>query len=124
MSNAGAVGLMQVKPSTAKAVAVQAGIADEMTPEALSDPATNIRVGVRYLAYLVRRYGGDVELALAAYNAGLGNADRWSAEARKAGGTFSESIAFPETARYVDEVRAQSAAYRALYPDVFADSGK
>ncbi|HEY5548382.1 MAG TPA: lytic transglycosylase domain-containing protein [Coriobacteriia bacterium] len=124
VSSAGAVGLMQVKPSTAVAVARAAGIRDEMTTEALSTAALNIRIGTAYLAELIARYDGDVPLALAAYNAGLGNADRWAKEARLAKRPFSESIAFPETARYVDEVVAQEKAYRSLYPDAFASALK
>jgi soluble lytic murein transglycosylase len=122
VSAAGAVGLMQVKPSTAAAVARRAGITGEMSAAALSVPATNIRVGIRYLAYLIKRYDGDVELALAAYNAGLTNADRWAAEAKKLGQPFSESIAFPETAKYVTNVLAQQKVYRSLYPGVFTNA--
>jgi soluble lytic murein transglycosylase len=124
VSDAGAVGLMQIKPSTAVAVARDAGITDKMTTAALSVPDTNIRVGTKYFAYLVRRYGGDVQLGLAAYNAGLGNADRWAAEAQRLHRPFSESIAFPETARYVENVLAQQKAYRGLYPNAFAASSK
>jgi soluble lytic murein transglycosylase len=122
VSAAGAVGLMQVKPSTAAAVARRAGITGEMTAAALSVPATNIRVGTRYLAYLIKRYDGDVELALAAYNAGLTNADQWAAKAKRLGRPFSESIAFPETARYVENVLAQQKVYRSLYPSVFTNA--
>jgi soluble lytic murein transglycosylase len=124
VSAAGAVGLMQVKPSTAVAVARGAGIPDKMTPAALSVPETNIRVGTKYFAYLVKRYDGDTELALAAYNAGLGNADRWAAEARRTGNQFTDSIAFPETARYVNNVLAQQELYRTLYPDAFSAASK
>lgn len=119
VSDAGAVGLMQVRPSTAAPVARAAGIEGDMNTEALSDPETNIRVGTRYFAYLVRRYDNDTQLALAAYNAGLTNADRWAEEARRSGEPFTDSIAFPETASYVDKVIAQTRVYRTLYPGVF-----
>jgi len=124
VSPAGAVGLMQVKPSTAKAVAQAAGMAGKMNVAALSEPDANIRVGTLYLAELVGRYGGNVQLALAAYNAGMGNADRWAAEWARNNGRLSDTIDFPETAHYVDEVEAQAAAYRRLYPGVFADAVK
>lgn len=124
VSSAGAVGLMQVKPSTAQSVARTAGIPGPVTADTLSDPSVNIRIGIAYLAELIARYDGDVPLALAAYNAGLGNADRWAAQAHRAGTPFSDSIAFPETAAYVDEVVAQERTYRALYPGVFADAAK
>ena len=124
VSSAGAVGLMQVKPSTAQAVARAAGIRYPITSADLLDASLNIRIGSAYLAELLARYSGDVPLALAAYNAGLGNADRWAQEARRAGRPFSESIAFGETARYVDDVIAERGTYRSLYPGVFANAQK
>jgi soluble lytic murein transglycosylase-like protein len=71
VSPRGAVGLMQVMPITAQRYGVQAD--RKMTVEKkLADPATNIRTGTRYLRYLLDLYPGNVELALAAYNAGEG----------------------------------------------------
>jgi soluble lytic murein transglycosylase len=119
VSSAGAVGLMQVKPSTAKAVARAAGIEGPVDATTLSAAPLNIRIGTAYLAELVARYDGDVPLALAAYNAGLGNADNWATAARRSGRPFSESIAFPATARYVEKVVAQERVYRSLYPHAF-----
>jgi soluble lytic murein transglycosylase len=119
VSNAGAVGLMQVMPSTADAVATRLGIGGKMDAAALSVPETNIRVGAAYLAELLGRYGDSLDLALAAYNAGITNADRWAAHWKRADGPLGAMVDFPETARYVEEVRAQVAAYRELYPDAF-----
>lgn len=124
VSEAGAVGLMQIKPSTASSIARHLGIPGKMTTAALSVPDTNIRVGTRYLAYLMQRYDRDERLALAAYNAGLTNADRWAADARRQGRTFSDSIAFPATARYVEDVIAQAGVYRRLYPGAFSSASK
>jgi soluble lytic murein transglycosylase-like protein len=67
VSDKGALGLMQVMPETAAWVGV---------PHA-ADPATNLEAGCRYLATLIDDFGGDVELALAAYNAGPGAVQRW-----------------------------------------------
>jgi soluble lytic murein transglycosylase-like protein len=67
VSSKGAVGLMQVLPETAAGVGL---------PDA-ADPATNLEAGCRYLAALLESFGGDVELALAAYNAGPGAVRRW-----------------------------------------------
>jgi len=120
-SSAGAIGLMQVLPSTAKAVAHRLGIDGKMTETALKDPVTNIRVGTAYLAELVARYQGDKRMALAAYNAGISNADRW-AKRWHAGMDDSEAVRlidFPETSHYVGEVLAQVKVYRSLYPDSF-----
>jgi soluble lytic murein transglycosylase len=124
VSSAGAVGLMQVKPSTAKAVARRLGIEGKMNEAALVVPETNIRVGTAYLAELVTRYGGSVDLALAAYNAGMSNADEWAVGWVPAESTLSATIDFPETAHYVDEVLAQAEVYRSLYPDAFPEGGK
>ncbi len=117
VSRAGAVGLMQVKPSTAVV-----GLGRDITADRLRDPATNIRVGTHYLASLMRRYGGNTQLALAAYNAGMTNADAWLAQSEATGASFRDTIAFPETAYYVDDVARERAEYRELYPGAF--SGK
>lgn len=117
-SKAGAVGLMQVIPSTAHAVARDAGLPERVTAKTLERPGTNIRVGVRYLAYLVHHYG-DTRVALAAYNAGMTNVDRWVAASERTGTPFMEEIAFPATRHYVDEIETQSAEYRELYPAAF-----
>lgn len=119
VSPAGAVGLMQILPSTAKAVARNLGIAGKMNTAALKDADTNIRVGTAYLAELVARYGGSVDLALAAYNAGMTNADRWAGTWKRSKGPLSDTIDFPETAHYVDDVLEQEQTYRSLYPDAF-----
>jgi len=67
VSPKGAVGLMQVLPETA----AQIGVADA------ADPARNLEAGCKYLAALLESFGGDVELALAAYNAGPGAVRHW-----------------------------------------------
>ncbi len=91
-----------------------------MTVEALSDPETNVRIGTIYLAELIARYGGNTGLALSAYNGGMTNADAWAAEWARQHGKLSDTIDFPETAHYVDEVASQAAEYRRLYPGAFA----
>lgn len=114
-SSVGAQGLMQVMPSTAEELA-RRGIVDaeKFPPDSLSDPSVNIEYGTAYLRYLVERYH-EIEIALAAYNAGLRNADRWAAE----GGDIRDQIGFPETRHFVLKVSRARDRYKALYPDVF-----
>jgi len=119
VSGAGAVGLMQVKPSTARSIARITGMSGTYSKKTLKDPETNIRVGAAYLAYLLERYDGEVSFALAAYNGGLSNADVWADEAKASGKAFQDVIAFPETASYVEKVQVQRDVYRVLYPNVF-----
>jgi soluble lytic murein transglycosylase len=108
-SSAGARGLMQVTPAAARDIKRHSGgttfkIAD------LSDPEINIRYGTYQLRELLERYEGDVVAALAAYNAGPGNVDKWGGSS-----LTLEEIPFPETRGYVAEVLEQQHAYREKY---------
>jgi len=77
----------------------------------------NIAYGSYYLRYLLDHYGGNVTLALAAYNGGLANVDRWSTRANAEGRTLSaDAIPFPETREYVQRVLSAEQAYRSTYP--------
>jgi soluble lytic murein transglycosylase-like protein len=71
VSPKGAVGLMQLMPATAERFGVRAQ-ANQTWQERLTDPRTNLQAGARYLALLLRQFGGQLDLALAAYNAGEG----------------------------------------------------
>jgi soluble lytic murein transglycosylase-like protein len=105
LSDKGAVGLMQVLPDTGARYGVRAD-GKRSTAEKLRDPATNLRVGTRYLRDLLARFGNDVSLALAAYNAGEG-----------AVATHGNRIPpFAETRDYVRLVRALYAVYRPARP--------
>lgn len=118
VSGAGAVGLMQVMPKTAKQVARRAGYRQPVTVETLKRPELNVYVGTRYLADRIGQYG-DVGVGLAAYNAGSVAVDRWLAESRRSGHEFRDVVDFPETRHYMDEVIAQREVYAKLYPDAF-----
>ena len=101
-SSSGAIGLMQLTPTTAKGIAIRTGGSAFRTSD-LYDPEINIRYGAWYLRNLFQKYG-SVRLVLAAYNAGQGNVDRW----RSAG----EPIQYAETRAYVSRVERLERIYR------------
>lgn len=115
VSRAGAVGLMQVMPTTAEDMRAR-GIVSEaiVAGRPLSDPAANIEYGAAYLRYLVERYH-EIETALAAYNAGMRYADEWAAQ----GGSIRDAITFPETRHFVVRVVRAKERYEEIYPDAF-----
>ncbi|HET7573536.1 MAG TPA: lytic transglycosylase domain-containing protein [Solirubrobacterales bacterium] len=108
-SSAGARGLMQITPETANEVERQSG-GTTFELRDLSDPEINIRYGTYLLRELLERYDGDTIAALAAYNAGPTNVDRWGG-----GGLDVDGIRFPETRAYVEEVLDKQRAYRDEY---------
>jgi soluble lytic murein transglycosylase len=114
-SNAGARGVMQLLPSTADYIARKSG-GTEFVQGDLADPQINISYGSWYLRYLLDHYDGNERLAIAAYNAGETNVDKWVADA---GGPdeFSrdEDIPFPETRAYVASVEEKKREYRKNY---------
>jgi soluble lytic murein transglycosylase len=82
----------------------------------LGNPQINIQYGAYYLRYLLDRYGGNETLALAAYNGGEGNVDRWLVRASKRAEQFTvNDIPFPETRAYVDRVEQARGDYRDTY---------
>jgi peptidoglycan lytic transglycosylase len=111
-SPAGALGLMQIEPQTAEFLAHRSG-ATTFTIEDLGTPQVNIAYGSYYLRYLINHYGGSVTLALAAYNAGQTNVDRW-VHARGDGLTVQQ-IPFAETRAYVSRVLWAQHQYRRTY---------
>jgi soluble lytic murein transglycosylase len=114
-SSAGAQGLMQLLPRTAEDLARRSG-ATTFTTADLATPAVNIAYGSYYLRYLIDHYRGQLLPALAAYNAGMTNVDRWVAEARTDGHPFTlADIPFPETRAYVQRVLQAQRDYRHTY---------
>jgi len=114
-SSAGAEGLMQIMPQTALFLAHRSG-ATTFTTADLSTPQVNIAYGSYYLRYLLDEYHGNTTEALAAYNGGESNVDRWIAEARAQGHTLTvNDIPFPETRAYVTRVLSAEGKYRSKY---------
>ncbi|HEX6601250.1 MAG TPA: lytic transglycosylase domain-containing protein [Solirubrobacterales bacterium] len=108
-SSAGARGLMQITPEAAEFIEKQSG-GTTFELSDLGDPELNIRYGTFLLRELLDRYEGDEAAALAAYNAGPGNADKWGGAELTV-----EDIEFPETRAYVEEVLEKKHEYRREY---------
>jgi soluble lytic murein transglycosylase len=112
-SPAGAIGLMQLMPSTAKATAREKGT---FNPQQLTVPEYNIKLGTRHFRDLMKDYNGDVIYSIAAYNAGSAAVDRWRKNTKGMKmDEFIESIPYQETRDYVKKVYASAATYRQLY---------
>jgi len=107
VSASGAVGLMQLLPSTGQGIADRTG-GNSWTPGDLLDPELNVRYGAWYLRHLLDKYG-DEQLALAAYNAGQTNVDRWREQ--------GVGIQFAETRYYVARVQELKRIYARAYPE-------
>jgi soluble lytic murein transglycosylase len=110
-SHVGAVGLMQLMPSTARRVAK--GMLNQRAPKTkqLLEAETNISLGSAYLNQLSKQYDGNIILATAGYNAGPLNVDRWLGKAELPADVWVELIPFHETHRYVRSVLSYMVIY-------------
>ena len=106
-SEAGAIGLMQLLPATARGIAVRTGGARFVVSD-LYVPELNVRYGSWYLRHLLDRYGQE-RTALAAYHAGQANVDRWREQ--------GVGIQFADTQYYVDRVEELKRVYARAYAD-------
>lgn len=117
-SGVGARGLAQIMPATGGDIATNLGLSD-YTPDQLYHPFRSVQFGAYYLGQRMQDMGGSAAGALAAYNAGLGNALRWSGGAPLTDVSETEAfvarIDFPETFNYVQVVLANYAAYQRIY---------
>jgi soluble lytic murein transglycosylase len=117
VSSAGARGLMQLMPGTAKEVAQKAGLSHDLK-WLTSKPAHNVALGTRYLQRLLNKYDGNYAMALAAYNAGPGRVDRWIGEIGDPRNpkvdlvNWIEMIPIYETRNYVQRVLEGVYVYR------------
>ena len=110
VSSAGAIGLMQLMPPTAKWVAKQLGQNDYKAAQ-IGDPRLNTQYGAFYFKYCLDRLDGSPALAAAAYNAGPNRAQAWRVGAPLEGAVWVETIPFNETRDYVKKVLANSVFY-------------
>ena len=115
VSNAGAVGLMQIMPEEASRIATAAGLT-EVTRESLFDPATNIAVGAAEYSQKLAAMNGNHTLAIASYNAGELAVQRWLEQTPLDDvDRFIESIPYAETRLYVKTVNRNRNEYRRIY---------
>ena len=114
-SGAGARGLMQIIPSTGQALAEQAGWPPDFTPDDLYRPVVSVRLGAAYLAQQRAYFDGDWYAALAAYNAGPGNAQVWYDLAGGDPDVFVEIVRYQETRLYIQRIYEIYELYRHFY---------
>ena len=108
---------MQLTPETFEWLQTKINTGEPMDKSALADPTINIEYGVYLLSLLSSRYDSEITI-LCAYNAGMGNADRWlqDTETSSDGKTIT-AIPYPETKSYVDRVLQSKEMYQKLYGD-------
>lgn len=108
-----ASGLMQLTDETGRWVASRLRMNVEEVD--LMDPEDNIRLGCYYIRYLIDYYNGEVDVALAAYNGGMGNVNRWLGDKRYSNdGVTLYEIPFDETRGYVKKVNKETKRYKKL----------
>lgn len=111
-----AYGLMQVTENTARDIAKQMDM--DITASDLDDPDLNMEIGCYYLRFLYNYYG-NIDVALAAYNGGMGNVNKWlKDDMYSRDGEILHDIPFPETKQYVENVNRYAKIYGKLYSDV------
>lgn len=113
-SESNAIGLMQIMETTAIETASKMEL--EITEEDLFNPEINIKIGLNYFAYLVEQYNNNYALAIVAYNAGIGNVNKWIENGTiKPDGTDIENVPFKETNNYVRKILRDYEIYKGLY---------
>ena len=116
-SSSGAIGLMQLMESTAVEMAntINEG---NIVKESLYNPEINIKIGTSYFTYLLKHYSQNEALALAAYNAGMGNVDNWIKDRTiNKDGSNLENIPYKETNSYVRKILRDYKIYKDLYSE-------
>ncbi len=115
VSSSNAIGLMQLMDSTAQEVAKNTKI-EYNSNETLYNPEENIILGIKYFSELMKYYDQNYILALAAYNAGIGNVANWIEKGIiKPDGSDAENIPFKETNNYVRKIISNYKIYKKLY---------
>ena len=113
-SNSNAIGLMQIMEATAVETANKMDL--DVTEEQLFEPELNLQIGTKYFADLLEKYNYNRGIAIIAYNAGIGNVDKWIKEGIiKEDGTDLENVPFKETNNYVRRILRNYKIYKDLY---------
>lgn len=113
-SASNAVGLMQIMEATAIETANKMDL--NVTEEDLFDPELNISIGLKYFSNLLNKYNDNYYLAIIAYNAGIGNVDKWIADGTiKEDASDIENVPFKETNNYVRKILRDYEIYKDLY---------
>ncbi|MDR2111567.1 MAG: lytic transglycosylase domain-containing protein [Candidatus Accumulibacter sp.] len=113
-SSAGASGLMQLMPNTARWVAAKIGLKN-FQPGRVNDTETNVLLGTSYMRLVMERFDNHPVLASVAYNAGPGRAQKWQADRPLEGAIYTETIPFNETRDYVKKVASNTLYYSVLF---------
>lgn len=115
VSHRGAKGLMQLMYSTAEDISKRIGI--ELNEDNILEPDINIKLGTKYISMLIQKYN-NINLALAAYNAGSGNVDGWIEKGTlKSDGSDIENVPFTETNNYVRKILRDYEIYKNVYEE-------
>lgn len=113
-STSNAVGLMQIMESTAFETANKIDL--DVSEEDLFNPELNIKIGLKYFTSLLEKYNNNYNLAIIAYNAGIGNVDKWIKEGTiKEDASDIENVPFKETNNYVRKILRDYKIYKELY---------
>lgn len=118
VSPSGAIGLMQVMPETGGWIAGKLNV-EQFEQDDLFDPELNIRFGCWYLNFLQDRYGYNLPLTIAAYNAGQGTVDKWLQDPALSQGNTLHEIPYAETDNYLKKVQRAYEKYQLLYKKEF-----
>ena len=113
-STSNAIGLMQIMEATAFETANKIDL--DVSEEDLFNPELNIKIGLKYFTSLLEKYNNNYNLAIIAYNAGIGNVDKWIKEGViKLDGSDIENVPFKETNNYVRKILRDYEIYKELY---------
>lgn len=112
ISKVGAIGLMQLMPSTAEEIAIKLG--DNFSEQDLYNPETNIKYGCYYLKYLLNMFSGNVTNAVASYNVGFNKVISWLDNSEYSLNGTLTNIPVNETKNYVKKINTNISVYKTI----------